>query len=76
MEGVFGEMDVNDLKPRPIFEPVKEVELASRPHFKGGFTAQNRATRFMRHIFPSGFSTHRVRLTPGANCRATAAFYS
>ena len=42
MEGVFGEMDVNDLKPRPLFDLVKEMKLASRPHFKGGFTAQNR----------------------------------
>ena len=42
MEGVFGEMDVNDLKPRPLFDLVKEMKLAARPHFKGGFTAQNR----------------------------------
>jgi hypothetical protein len=42
MEGVFGEMDVKDLKPRPMFNLVKQMGLAERPHFKGGFTAQGR----------------------------------
>lgn len=42
MEGVFLEMDVHDLKPRPLFDLVKEMKLAARPHFKGGYTAQNR----------------------------------
>lgn len=42
MEGVFGEMDVKDLKPRPMFDLVKQMGLAKRPHFKGGFTAQGR----------------------------------
>ncbi len=42
MEGEFLEMDVRDLKPRLITNLVKEMKLAARPHFKGGFTAQNR----------------------------------
>ena len=42
MEGQFFEMDVRDLKPRLLFDLVKQMKLASRPHFKGGFTAQNR----------------------------------
>lgn len=42
MEGIFGEMDVHDLKPRPIVDLVKQMGLAKRPHFKGGFTAQGR----------------------------------
>ena len=35
-------MDVHDLKPRVITDLVKEMKLASRPHFKGGYTAQGR----------------------------------
>ncbi len=42
MEGQFFEMDVHDLKPRLLFDLVKEMKLAARPHFKGGFTAQGR----------------------------------
>ncbi len=42
MEGQFLEMDVHDLKPRPLFDLVKEMKLAARPHFKGGYTAQGR----------------------------------
>jgi len=42
MEGVFMEMDVHDLKPRPMFDLVKQMKLAARPHFKGGYTAQGR----------------------------------
>jgi hypothetical protein len=42
MEGQFLEMDVHDLKPRLLFDLVKELKIASRPHFKGGFTAQGR----------------------------------
>ncbi len=42
MEGEFIEMDVNDLKPRVITDLVKEMKIASRPHFKGGYTAQGR----------------------------------
>lgn len=42
MEGEFLEMDVKDLKPRLITDLVKEMQLAARPHFKGGFTAQGR----------------------------------
>jgi hypothetical protein len=34
--------NVNDLKPRPLFDLVAQMKLAARPHFKGGFTAQNR----------------------------------
>jgi hypothetical protein len=42
MEGLFLEMDVHDRKPRVLFDLVKEMKLAARPHFKGGFTAQGR----------------------------------
>jgi hypothetical protein len=42
MEGEFLEMDVRDLKPRLITDLVKEMKIAARPHFKGGFTAQGR----------------------------------
>ncbi len=42
MEGEFIEMDVNDLKPRVITDLVKEMRIATRPHFKGGYTAQGR----------------------------------
>lgn len=42
MEGLFLEMDVHDLKPRVLFDLVKEMKLAARPHFKGGYTAQQR----------------------------------
>jgi hypothetical protein len=42
MEGEFIEMDVRDLKPRVLFDLVKEMKIAARPHFKGGFTAQGR----------------------------------
>jgi hypothetical protein len=40
MERLFLEMDVPDLKLRVLFDLVKEMKLAARPHFKGGFTAQ------------------------------------
>jgi len=42
MEGQFLEMDVNDLKPRMVFDLVKEMQVTKRPHFKGGYTAQGR----------------------------------
>jgi hypothetical protein len=42
MEGEFWEMDVRDLKPRLLFDFVKGMGLAKRPHFKGGFTGQGR----------------------------------
>lgn len=42
MEGHFIEMDVRSLKPRVLFDLVKEMKIAARPHFKGGFTAQGR----------------------------------
>jgi hypothetical protein len=42
MEGEFLEMDVGDLKPRLITDLVKEMKIAARPHFKGGYKAQGR----------------------------------
>jgi len=42
MEGHLIEMDVRDRKPRVLFDLVKEMKLAARPHFKGAFTAQGR----------------------------------
>jgi len=44
MEGLFFEFDVKDLKPRLLFDLVKEMKLAKRPHFKGGCSAQGRVT--------------------------------
>jgi len=42
MEGEFLEMDVRDRKPRVVADLVKEMKIAARPHFKGGYTAQGR----------------------------------
>jgi hypothetical protein len=42
MEGLFFEMDVRSLKPRLLFDLTKEMNIPQRPHFKGGYTAQNR----------------------------------
>lgn len=42
MEGLLLEMDVKDLKPRVLFDLVKDMKIAKRPHFKGGYTAQGR----------------------------------
>lgn len=42
MEGEFLEMDVRDHKPRLLFDLVKTMKIAARPHFKGGYTAQGR----------------------------------
>ncbi len=42
MEGLLLEMDVRDLKPRVLFDLVKDMKIAKRPHFKGGYTAQGR----------------------------------
>jgi len=42
MEGEFIELDVSTLKHRVLFDLVKDMNIAKRPHFKGGFTAQGR----------------------------------
>ncbi len=42
MEGHFIELDVATLKPRVLFDLRKEMQIAARPHFKGGFTGQGR----------------------------------
>jgi hypothetical protein len=42
MEGEFIELDVNTLKHRVLFDLVKGMNLNKRPHFKGGFTSQDR----------------------------------
>lgn len=42
MEGLLFELDVAELKPRLLFDLVKEMRLARRPHFKGGSMAQGR----------------------------------
>jgi hypothetical protein len=42
MEGLFFEMDVATLKPRLLFDLVKELKISKVAHFKGGYTAQNR----------------------------------
>lgn len=42
MEGEFIELDVSTLKHRVLFDLVKDMKIAKRPHFKGGYTAQGR----------------------------------
>ena len=42
MEGLFFEMDVRERKPRLLFDLVKQLQIAKRPHFKGGYTGQGR----------------------------------
>lgn len=42
MEGQLLEMDVRGLQPRLLFDLVKELAIAKRPHFKGAYTAQGR----------------------------------
>lgn len=42
MEGLLFELDVQSLKPTVLVDLVKEFQLSERPHFKGGYTAQNR----------------------------------
>jgi hypothetical protein len=42
MEGLLFEMDVATLKATLLTDLVKEMKLAKRPHFKGGFTGQGR----------------------------------
>jgi hypothetical protein len=42
MEGLFFEMDLATLKPVLLNNLAAEMKLQARPHFKGGYTAQNR----------------------------------
>ena len=42
MEGLLFELDVATLKPRQLFDLVKDLKIAKRPHFKGGFMGQGR----------------------------------
>ncbi len=42
MEGLLFEMDVRSVKPKLLFDLTKEMNISQRPHFKGGYTAQNR----------------------------------
>jgi len=42
MEGLLFEVDVHSLKPRLLVDLVKNMKIAKRPHFKGGFTGQGR----------------------------------
>jgi hypothetical protein len=42
MEGEFIELDVHTLKHKVLFDLVKDMKIAKRPHFKGGYTSQNR----------------------------------
>jgi hypothetical protein len=42
MEGLFFEMDIATLKPRLLFDLIKEMKISQRPHFKGAYTAQHR----------------------------------
>jgi hypothetical protein len=42
MEGLFFEMDISTLRPKLLFDIVKEMKMNQAPHFKGAYTAQNR----------------------------------
>jgi hypothetical protein len=42
MEGLLFEMDVATLKATQVSDLVKELGIQKRPHFKGGFTGQQR----------------------------------
>ncbi|MCP5120531.1 MAG: hypothetical protein GY953_57795, partial [bacterium] len=42
MEGLLYELDVDTLKPRLLFDLVKDLKIAKRAHFKGGCTGQDR----------------------------------
>jgi hypothetical protein len=42
MEGLFYEVDLNTLKPRLLYDLVKEFHITKQPHFKGGCTGQGR----------------------------------
>jgi hypothetical protein len=42
MEGLFFEMDIATLKPRFLFDLIKEMQISKPAHFKGGYTAQHR----------------------------------
>lgn len=42
MEGQFYELDMDTLKARKLYNLVKEWSINKQPHFKGGYTNQNR----------------------------------
>lgn len=42
MEGAFFELDVDTLKPRLLFDLVKDLQITKKAHFKGGCMAQGR----------------------------------
>lgn len=42
MEGLFFEMDLSTRKPVLISDLAREMNISARPHFKGGYTAQQR----------------------------------
>lgn len=42
MEGLLFELDVETLEPRLLADLVRDLRIAGRPHFKGGFTGQGR----------------------------------
>lgn len=54
MEGLFYEMDIADLKPRLLCNLATEMKLTEQPHFKGGFTAQNRVVVANNGFFQYG----------------------
>lgn len=54
MEGLFYEMDVSDLKPRLLFNLTEMMKISEQPHFKGGFTAQNRVAVSNNGFFAYG----------------------
>ncbi|MEK7405833.1 MAG: hypothetical protein AAB225_12055 [Acidobacteriota bacterium] len=42
MEGLLFDLDVGTLKPTLLSDVIKEAQITKRPHFKGGFTGQQR----------------------------------
>lgn len=54
MEGLFFEMDINDLKPRLLFNLAETMQIKQQPHFKGGYTAQHRVVVTNNGFFQYG----------------------
>ncbi len=54
MEGLVFEMDISDLKPRLLFNLTEMMKITEQPHFKGGYTAQNRVVVSNNGFFAYG----------------------
>ena len=54
MEGLFFEMGMDDLKPRLLANLTETMKITRQPHFKGGYTAQNRVVVTNNGFFAYG----------------------